>query len=347
MKKFIYLIALIGLFSCGNKTNTSYPYNEDSLFIDSIEALEANNKIEELEFSSYLIMVDDDIYVDTIRSNIKVSISDTKCSLRLYNFTTKKWETINLIINGRKSVFDSSKSEEFLTYYLEGNQNSYINIFYNHVTNGIYVGVYGFYYKGKRYCCWMSKGKGIDEDYIYREYESDNSSSEDTQKEGDNIDHSVSSNMYQHIPSSTNIYSYTSTTSPNQYGGSVNINSGSIHSEERITGSYSNYSHYEETDYCVEGVVVYEGTGDYYIVETRKGCTVLERYSGVLNEGDKVRGELNRYNSKYLINRNRNTEVRVYIEDYMLSEDDALEWLGEHDRLKYDDQKKYDYNKDN
>ena len=340
MKKLFFLLTSILVLSCGNKTNTSCPYNEDSLFIDSIETLEANNKIEELEFSSYLIMVDDDIYVDTIRSNIKLSISDTKCSLRLYNFTTKKWETINLIISGRKSVFDSSKSEEFLTYYLEGNQNSHINIFYNHVTNGIYVGVYGFYYKGKRYCCWMSKGKGIDEDYIYREYESDNSSSEDTQKEGDNIDHSVSSNMYQHIPSSTNIYSYTSTTSPNQYGGST-------HSDDNNTNNYSQYSNYKETVSCVDGVVVYEGEYGYYIVETERGYTILEVRSGTLHEGDKVRGQLHTHFSQCLINRNRYSEVWVYIDDYFLSRDRALERLGDRDCLKSDDQKIYDYNKDN
>lgn len=121
-----------------------------------------------------------------------------------------------------------------------------------------------------------------------------------------------------------------------------NLNDVIIPSEERIYGNDYNYPNYEETDGCVEGVVVYEGTGDYYIVETRKGYTLLERYSGILNEGDKVRGELNRYNFKYIINRNRNTEVRVYIEDYMLTDKSALEWLGEHDHLKYDDQRAYD-----
>lgn len=134
---------------------------------------------------------------------------------------------------------------------------------------------------------------------------------------------------------------------PNTYPSdpSYSVGGSSNQSDERITGSYSNYSHYEETSNCVEGVVVYEGDDDYYIVETSLGYTVLEVYSGILYEGDKVRGELNKYNFKYLINRNRKKEVKVYIEDFMLSDDDAIEWLGEHDHLDDDDQEVYDANK--
>lgn len=340
MKKLIYLIALISLFSCGNKTNTSYPYNEDSLFIDSIEALEANNKIEELEFSSYLIMVDDDIYVDTIRKNIKLSISDTKGSLRLYNFNTEKWMTIDLIISGSKSVINSSKSEEFITYYLEGNQNSYINIFYNHTTNGIYVEVIGFYYKGKRLSCWMSKGEGIDEDYIERMYGKDNYYGETTTTTESGYSDINQSNYY-------NVYQYSSSSNTSKPSYSPNLKSFSIHSEERITGNHSNYYNYKETNDCVEGVVVYEGKGCYYIVETRNGYTVMEDYSCSLFEGAEVRGELNQYNSKYLINRNNNQEIEVYIEDYMLSGKKALELLGKKNKLKSDDQEAYDYEKNN
>ena len=51
---------------------------------------------------------------------------------------------------------------------------------------------------------------------------------------------------------------------------------------------------------------------------------------------------LNQYLFKYIINRNRNDEVRVYIEDYMLSDKKALQWLGKHKKLKYRDQEAYD-----
>ena len=122
---------------------------------------------------------------------------------------------------------------------------------------------------------------------------------------------------------------------------SPNIGSGSIHSDERIYGDFYNY---KETNDCEEGVVVYEGRGCYYIVETRKGYTVLEDYSGSLYEDAMLRGELNQYNYKYIINRNGNQEIKVYIYDYMLSGEKALNWLGEHGKLKSKDQNVYDAN---
>lgn len=116
------------------------------------------------------------------------------------------------------------------------------------------------------------------------------------------------------------------------------------YSEENNHNNRRQYSNYEETDDCVDGVVVYEGSGDYYIIETRRGLTVCETYSGWLSEGDNVRGELNKYNFKYILNKNRDSEIKIYIEDYMLSEESALKWLGEHDHLKSSDQDYYDSN---
>ncbi len=115
-------------------------------------------------------------------------------------------------------------------------------------------------------------------------------------------------------------------------------------SEESNSGNRREYSNFEETNDCVDGVVVYEGSGDYYIIETRKGLTICETYSGWLSEGDKVRGELNKYNFKYILNKNSNSEIKIYIEDYMLSEASALKWLGEHDHLKRRDQDYFDSN---
>ena len=116
------------------------------------------------------------------------------------------------------------------------------------------------------------------------------------------------------------------------------------YSEESNHNNRRQYSNYEETDDCVDGVVVYEGSDDYYIIETRRGLTVCETYPGWLSKGDKVRGELNKYNFKYILNKNRDSEVKIYIEDYMLSEESALKWLGEHDHLKSSDQDYYDSN---
>lgn len=108
----------------------------------------------------------------------------------------------------------------------------------------------------------------------------------------------------------------------------------------------SKYDNYEETSSCVDGIVVYEGRSDYFIVETQRGYTVLETHGGFLSNGDRIRGELNSYNFKYIIKTRSDSEVRVYIEDYMLSKDRAVEWLGRHNKLKYSDQEIYDNNND-
>lgn len=111
-------------------------------------------------------------------------------------------------------------------------------------------------------------------------------------------------------------------------------------------GNQSNYPNYEPSSNDCEGIVVYEGRGDYFIVETRRGYTVLEVYNGILYEDQKVKGELNSYNFHYILNVNRDSEVRVYIEDYMLSAERALDWLGSHNKLKYSDQEAYDRDND-
>lgn len=140
---------------------------------------------------------------------------------------------------------------------------------------------------------------------------------------------------------STTIQSIPSTYSTPETYSYPELNRYTLHTDESIYGDYYNY---KETNNCVEGVVVYEGTGTNYIVETKKGYTVMEDYSGSLFEGAKVRGELNQYNFKYLINRNKNQEIKVYIEDYMLSDKKAIELLGKKNRLKPNDQSAYDAN---
>ena len=174
----------------------------------------------------------------------------------------------------------------------------------------------------------MAYRKGYDEGYNegFIENNQELTNAEDPRQEAEDYEYSE--------------ITVTTHSTPNSYS-SPNVSSGTFHSEEGIYGDFYNY---EETSDCVEGVVVYEGKSDYYIVETRKGYTLLERYSGRLYEGDKVRGELNKYNYKYLINRNNDSEVKVYIVNYMLSVDRALEWLGEHEKLKSDDQEAYDAN---
>ena len=121
----------------------------------------------------------------------------------------------------------------------------------------------------------------------------------------------------------------TTSSTPNQYSTASDY-SGS-YSQSQETNQYYDY---EETYDCVDGVVVYEGSGDYYIIETQKGYTIAERYSGRLDEGDRIRGELNKYGKKYILNKTRDSETKIYIEEYMLSETSAVEWMTEHDHIK-------------
>lgn len=109
--------------------------------------------------------------------------------------------------------------------------------------------------------------------------------------------------------------------------------------EERYFAQFSNF----EPSYSdKKGVVVYEGQGDYYIIETGSGYVIAERYSGILYEDQTIYGRLHSYGSKYFINLNRDSEVKLYIEDYMLTQERAVEWMGEHNKLKYSDQSSYD-----
>ena len=97
----------------------------------------------------------------------------------------------------------------------------------------------------------------------------------------------------------------------------------------------TSFANYEENSDCVDCVVVYEGRNDYYIIETREGFTILECYGvAYLDVDDVVRGPLNRYNFQYIINKRTKKETRVYIEDYMMSKEAAINWMKEHDKLK-------------
>lgn len=309
MKKALLLLALVCLVACNNNSNQnqSNESNSTELFTETVETNEVSTPKKQpvtLDFPSYHLYADD---------SEKYDASGYIPSKAVITIDEDGGKAVLKLYDGSTGKWDTfsfriekkvKRAEDYVTFlvYNNANKKSYIDVKVND-TEGIYIDVKYFVYDGAQIACWMK----------------DNNESD-----------------YGSYTESTTIES-----TPNTYS-SPSVGSGSIHSEERITGSYSNYSNYEETDNCVEGVVVYEGDDDYYIVETRRGYTVLERRSGSLWEGHKVRGELNRYGTKYLINRNRDSEVRVYIEDYALSEDDALEWMGENDHLKDDDQEAYD-----
>lgn len=318
MKKYLFEIALLsactGLISCNNitKNNSS---DEDSLAVEE-GAVEIVEVVEEVPYTD----------VEEGKKEITLDFS----SYHLYTCEEDKFDasgyqpvSARVIIDEEHKkaslkLYDSGESRWYtfnfrinerlhmqdgvITYivYNNANQKAYIYVSTDR-PGGLFIDINNFVYDNDAICCWMQE-----------------SGSSGSQYRQEAVTIGRKPNTFQSNPSY-----------------SANLSGGSIHSDERITDRYSNY---EETSYCVEGVVVYEREDDYYIVETRRGYTVLERRSGILWEGHKIRGELNRYGTKYIINRNRDSEVRVYIENYALSEDDALEWMRENDHLKYDDQ---------
>lgn len=316
MKKALLLLALVCFISCTNNQQSNNTTDAtDSVGVEEIVSVTESPEVEDteitLDFSSYhLYTCEEDKYdasgYQPVSAKVTIDEESKKASLKLYDSGENKWYPFNFRIDEKLHLKDGVVT---YTVYNNANQKGYIYVSTNR-PGGLFVDINNFVFGGDAICCWMQESGSNGAEY----------------RQG-----TVT------IESTPNTY-------PSNPSYSPDLSSGSIHSEERITGNYSNYSNYEETDNCVEGVVVYEGAGDYYIVETKKGYTVLERYSGRLDEGDKVRGELNKYNFKYLINRNKSSEVKVFIEDYMLSDSRALEWLGEHEKLKDDDQSAFDAN---
>lgn len=80
---------------------------------------------------------------------------------------------------------------------------------------------------------------------------------------------------------------------------------------------------------AAKGHVIHE-KGDYYVVDTGRGCSVIEWYSGSIpSEGDKLVGILDSYGFTDVYNISRQQETHVYVEDYLLDEDDAIEMVYE------------------
>ena len=90
------------------------------------------------------------------------------------------------------------------------------------------------------------------------------------------------------------------------------------------------------------GFVAYEGSKNYYIVETSAGFTVLRALSGFLRETDFIRGDLNRFGMGTVTRMKGGFTVEVDVQQCMLTERMAVEWLGDRKLLKPRDQKTYD-----
>lgn len=78
---------------------------------------------------------------------------------------------------------------------------------------------------------------------------------------------------------------------------------------------------------AAKGVVVYYKSGcDYYIVETNMGYAVLEWYGGNdPSKGDVLAGDFESYGMKDIYNLTADSETRVWVEDFWLSKESAIE----------------------
>ena len=83
--------------------------------------------------------------------------------------------------------------------------------------------------------------------------------------------------------------------------------------------------------FAAKGVVVYKKSDcDYYIVEALLGFVVLEWYGG--NDpsvGDTLVGDYETYGMKDIYNLTADSETKVWVEDFWLTKDDAMEMYYE------------------
>jgi hypothetical protein len=81
-----------------------------------------------------------------------------------------------------------------------------------------------------------------------------------------------------------------------------------------------------------KGVIVFYKSGcDYFIADGPNGYYLLEWYGGYdPSEGDIIIGRLNSYGFKNVYYPRQGKKGRIYVEDYLLSKDDALEKYFEH-----------------
>jgi len=77
----------------------------------------------------------------------------------------------------------------------------------------------------------------------------------------------------------------------------------------------------------VQGVVVVGERGcekrSRIVIDTSKGFTVADVYTGSFDKGDEIFGDLSRYGLRNILVNNRN--ARVYIEDYGLNKSRAAD----------------------
>ena len=79
--------------------------------------------------------------------------------------------------------------------------------------------------------------------------------------------------------------------------------------------------------FAAKGVVVYYKSGcSYFIVETAMGYSILEWYGGHdPSKGEVIAGDFETYGFKDVYNLTADQETKVWVEDFWLSKDRAIE----------------------
>jgi hypothetical protein len=78
-------------------------------------------------------------------------------------------------------------------------------------------------------------------------------------------------------------------------------------------------------------IVAYSSGCDYFIADGDRGLYLLEWYGGYdPSEGDIIIGDIGSYGFKDVYYPKQDREGRVYVEDYLLSEDSAIEQYRDH-----------------
>lgn len=79
----------------------------------------------------------------------------------------------------------------------------------------------------------------------------------------------------------------------------------------------------------VKSLIVYKACRSQYVAENSMGYVLLEWYGGSDPEpGDVIIGELNSYGFKNVYNLGKDREMRVWIDDYMLSKQRVIDKIN-------------------
>lgn len=95
------------------------------------------------------------------------------------------------------------------------------------------------------------------------------------------------------------------------------------------------FAEYKPSSYDVYGIVAYEAKYSWFVIYTeRYGHIIVQHYGYDLDEGDMVYGRFSTYGYVDIYNETKDEIVSIYIDNWGLSRDRAVEWLSDRGYLK-------------